>query len=151
MLARRNICLAAILALTAASPASAQVNINVNVGRPQLPPFFNIGTVSGYRPVPPVFRPPMIGVVKPRPPVWGVLPVTTLRPTIYPAVYLNRFTPGFQTILVGTVPYYYYPALPPGATFVTVGGAGYYQAGGIWYQPYAMAGGNVFLVVPPPL
>jgi hypothetical protein len=76
--------------------------------------------------------------------------VVSLRPTIYQAAYVSRFSPGFQTILVGNVAYHYYPVLPPMATFVTVGGVGFYQAGGVWYQPYAMGGQNLFLVVPPP-
>ena len=152
MLTPRTVCLAAV-ALTATTVGQAAAQLTINIGRPpRLPPRYNIGTVGGYRPFPPVYRPPAIGVVAPPiSPYWPVPPVVTLRPTIYPGAYVNLFRPGYQTILAGNVAYYYYPALPPGATFVQVGGAQYYQAGGIWYQPYPFGGQNVFLIVPPPI
>jgi hypothetical protein len=147
----RTACVAVLALAAAAGPAAAQ--ISSNIGRPRHPFAFNVGTVGGYRPLPPVYRAPAIGVVAPPVvrPSWPVPPVVSLRPTIYPAAYLNLFAPGYQTILAGDVAYYYYPALPPGAAFVTVGGAGYYRAGGLWYQPYWNGGQNVYLIVPPPL
>jgi hypothetical protein len=152
MLILRTTCLAAFALVAAAGPVSAQ-KIQINIGRP--PPFrrpvHNIGWVGGYRPLPGIYRPPTIGVINVAPPVFRPPAVVTLRPTIYPASYLSLFTPGYQTILVGGTSYYYYPQLPVGATAVPVAGATYYQAGGIWYQPYTAASGNIFLIVPPPV
>jgi hypothetical protein len=140
-------CLAA--AALAAGGASAQINITIGGGRHPIPPY--LGTVGRYRPVAPIYRPPAVGVVRPYPGFRPVAPVVSLRPTIYPGAYVSQFTPGYQTILAGNTSYYYYPTLPVGAAAVTVGGLGYYRAGGVWYRPYATAGRNVFLVVPPPL
>jgi hypothetical protein len=147
MLTLRTVCLAA-LALAAASPAAAQINITIGRPRHPLPPY--IGTIGGYRPLPPVYRPPIGVITPPRPPWRPVPPVVSLRPMIYPSAYLSRFAPGYETMLVGNVAYYYYPTLPPAATFVPVGGQGYYQAGDVWFQPYTTAGRSLYLVVPPP-
>jgi hypothetical protein len=148
----RAFCLA-LAALTAgtAGRATAQINISIG-GRPRMyNPYSHLGTVGWYRPPPPIYRTPAFGVVVPPPVYRPVPPMIGLRPTFYPAAYTNLLTPGYQTIVANNVPYYYYPALPLGATFVQVGEAQYYRAGGLWYQPYPTAGGNIFLVVPPPL
>jgi hypothetical protein len=153
VLTLRTVCLTA-LGLTAASPAAAQINIQVNNVqinnmRHPLPPY--LGTVGAYRPPPPMFPPPAVGTVRRSYVVTRRVPsVVSLRPNLYPTTYMSRFNPGYQTVLVGNIAYHYYPALPPGAAFTMVGGVGYYQAGGVWYQPYAMGGQNLFLVVPPP-
>jgi hypothetical protein len=149
----RTACLAAVAwSSAAASPAAAQLTISV--GRPPLalPNYHYFGTVAGYRPLPAMVRPPVIGVVNPPGPLFRpVPPVLSLRPNIYPAAYVGLLTPGYETILANNIAYYYYPTLPLGATFVQLGGASYYQAGGVWFQPYPTAGGIAYLVVPPPV
>ncbi len=153
MIPLRAFCLA-LAALTAgtAGRATAQININIGVGgRPRwVNPYSHLGTVGWYRPLPPIYRPPAVGVVVPPPVYQPVPPMIGLRPTIYSASYVSLFTPGYQTIVANNVPYYYYPTLPVGATAVYFGGARYYRAGRLWYQPYSIASGNIFLVVPPP-
>lgn len=150
----RVFCLA-LAALTAgtAGRAAAQVNINIGVGgRPRwVNPYGHIGTVGWYRPPPALYRPRSLGVVVSPPLYQPVPPIIGLRPTIYSPTYLSLFAPGYQTIVANNVPYYFYPTLPVGATFVQVGGAPYYKAGVLWYQPLATAAGTVYLVVPPPL
>ena len=155
MIPLRAFCLA-LAALTAgtAGRAAAQVNINIGIGgRPRwVNPYSHMGTVGWYRPPPPIYRPPALGVVVTPPPVFQpVPPMIGLRPTIYSASYMSLFSPGYQTIVANNVPYYFYPTLPVGATFVQVGGAQYYKAGALWYQPFPSAGGTVYLIVPPPL
>jgi hypothetical protein len=149
----RTACFAAV-AWSAAAVGPAAAQISINIGRPPLalPNYHYFGTVGGFRPLPPVYRPPVIGVVNPPGPLFRpVPPVLSLRPTIYPTPYVGLLTPGYETILANNVAYYYYPTLPVGATLVQLGGTSYYQAGGVWFQPYASAGRNVFLVVPPPV
>jgi hypothetical protein len=111
---------------------------------------YSVGTVWGYRPPPVVFGATAVGVVNPYPVVQPVTPVISLQPTIYAPAYLNLLTPGYQTIVAQNVAYYYYPTLPPAATVAMIGGITYYQAGGVWFQPFFTGGRSLFLVVPPP-
>jgi hypothetical protein len=142
----------ALIAFTcSAGQAPAQIAFTFGRVGVAISPWQRVGVVAGYVP-PPVYIPPAIGVVAnpyvPAPPF--VPPVMTLSPTIYAPTYLSLLTPGYQTIMAYNTAFYYYPALPFGATFVQVRGAPYYFAGGIWYQPYLTGAQTIYLVAPPP-
>jgi len=151
--------LVALALAVAVGPEASQVNVNVGPRAPvrPVPP---IGSIGGYRP--PVRPVPPIGSIggshRPRPPgsrpfpppVRPVPPIGSLRPSIYSPAYFRQFPPGFRTILVGNVPFYYFPALPPGATFVPVRGVSHFVVGGMWLLPHETRGRRIFLVVPPP-
>jgi len=100
-------------------------------------------------------QPPLAPIV-PVAPVLPVAPVTVVQQTVlnpapapmpYTAAYLTRIPPGFPTLAVGGVNYYYTPVLPPGSQPVTVGGANYFVSNGVTYQPYFLGAQTVYLVV----
>ena len=65
----------------------------------------------------------------------------------------NAYSAGYAagastspTYVIGAI----YPALPPGAVVSTIGGATYYVANGMWFQPSYGANGVYYRVVPVP-
>ncbi len=102
-----------------------------------------------------VARPPIVPVL-PVAPIVPVAPVTVVQQTVlnpapapmpYTAAYLTRIPPGFPTLQVGGVNYFYTPVLPPGAQPSTVGGVNYFVSNGVTYQPYFLGAQTVYLVV----
>lgn len=105
-----------------------------------------------------VVRPPVFPIlpVAPIVPVAPVFPVSVVQQTVlnpapapmpYTPAYLARIPPGFLTLAVGGVNYYYTPVLPPGSQPTTVGGATYFVSNGVSYQPYFLGEQTVYLVV----
>jgi hypothetical protein len=107
-----------------------------------------------------VARPPIYPVV-PVAPVVAVTPVvpvpvhvvqqTVLNPAPapmpYSPTYFARIPPGFLTLSIGGVNYFYTPMLPPDSQPTTVGGAAYFVSNGVTYQPYFLGAQTVYLVV----
>lgn len=108
-----------------------------------------------------VAHPPLVPVLPVAPvvpvvPVVPIAPVHVVQQTVlnpapaplpYTAGYLARIPPGYLTLQVGGVNYYYTPILPPGSQPSTVGGATYYVNNGVTYQPYFLGAQTVYLVV----
>ncbi len=116
-------------------------------------PFGGRVTVArpGIAPVVPVPVAPVAPVVPVPVPV-PVVQQTVLNPASVPtfsysAAYLARIPPGYATLEIGRVPYYYTPVLPPGSQPVTVGGVSLFASNGVFYQPYFLGGRTVYVVV----
>jgi len=103
-------------------------------------------------------QPPLAPVLPVAPviPVAPVLPVSVVQQTVlnpapaplpYTLGYLARIPPGYPTLAVGGVNYYYTPVLPPGSQPTTVGGANFFVSNGVTYQPYFLGMQTVYLVV----
>jgi hypothetical protein len=144
----------ALLAFSLLPAGRAVAQFSITIGHPhydvhRVQPH-HFGVVEPYHHVP--YRPlaPSLGVVINPFPYPPPAPVFSLRPTFYSPGYISQFRPGYAPILVQDTPYYFYPTLPPNAVSVVVGGVQYFQAGGVWYQPYPTAGRTIFLIVPPP-
>jgi hypothetical protein len=115
------------------------------------------GRVSFIQPPAVAVAPPVIGVVPPvvsvAPSVFGVSTsfggIAPVAPVNWPysAAFLARIPPGFPTLMLGTSPYYYTLALPPGSQPALVGNVNFFVSGGIFFQPYFYGGQTVYVIV----
>jgi hypothetical protein len=116
-------------------------------------PFGGAALIPPLAPVLPIA--PVV-TVAPVVPVVPVAPVTVVQQTVlnpapapmqYTPGYMLRIPPGYLTLQIGGVNYFYTPVLPPGSQPTTVRGDTYYVSNGVTYQPYFLGMQTVYLVV----
>ncbi len=103
-------------------------------------------------------QPPLAPIlpVAPVAPIFPVAPMNVVQQTVlnpapgplpYSPGYLALIPPGYPTLAVGGINYFYTPVLPPDAQPITVGGVNYFVSNGVTYQPYFVGAQTVYLVV----